>query len=276
MKQFFTNRIKPLIHVHYLTNIALASSYFLLKNIPHLCEYVFDSCLLEWRELEILMLLVISIAVKTRRAATWLQLVSTVCTFSKAANVILYWREGPIQVFLFCLSWFLHFVFLPQPVYKGPEKVQYFRSTNLEHEIKRDERITWLVCFYAPWSPPCKDFTPVFAELSNKFGGLNNLKFAKFDANLYPDIANKFDISTSSLSRQLPTVILFEKGVETKRRPFIDSKGKVFNYIMSYENIVKDFNLNKIYFECKNNPIVVKGVNAIDPKENGKINKKDN
>lgn len=261
MKQIFKNRIKPLIDVHYLTNIALASSYFLLKNIPHLCEFFFDSCLLEWREVEILMLLVISVAVKTRRASTWLQLVSTICTFSKAANVILYWREGPIQVFFYCLLWFLHFVFLPQPAYKGPEKVQYFRSTNLEHEIKRDERVTWLVCFYAPWSPPCKDFTPVFAEISNKFGGLNNFKFAKFDANLYPDIAKKFNISTSSLSKQLPTLVLFEKGIETKRRPFIDSNGKVFNYVMSYENIVKDFNLNKIFFECKNNPIIVRATN---------------
>ena len=247
----------------------------MLKNLPHVCDYLFESCILEWREIEILMLLVISVAVKTRRAATWLQLISTICTFSKAANVILYWREGPAQVFIYCLLWFLHFVFLPQPVYKGPENVQYFRSTNLEHEIKRDDRVTWLVCFFAPWSPPCNDFSPVFAELSNKFGGLSNFKFAKFDVNLYPEVANKFNISNSSLSKQLPTVVLFEKGVETKRRPFVDSKGTVYKFVMSYDNIVKEFDLNKIYFECKNNPIVVKGINQGAKKDEEKTSGKD-
>lgn len=262
MDKIYKSRIKPLLNAHFLTNILLGASYFILKNIPYVCEYLFESCILEWREVEILMLLVIFIAVKTRKAATWLQLIGTMCTFSKAANLILYWREGPIHVFLFCLVWFLHFVFLPQPVYKGPENIQYLRSTNLEHEIKRDDRVTWLVCFYASWSPPCNDFAPVFAEISNKFSGLNNLKFAKFDCNLYPEIAKKFNISTSSLSKQLPTVALFQKGVETKRRPFIDSKGNVFKFVMSYENVVKEFDLNKIYYECKNNQIVVKPIES--------------
>lgn len=278
MERIFKNRIKPLVNLHHITNIVLASNYFILKNVPVLCEYLFESCILEWREVEILMLLVICVAVKSRKAATWLQLVSTVCTFSKAANVILFWREGPIHVFLFCLTCFLHFVFLPQPVYKGPENIQYLRSSNLDHEIKRDDRVTWLVCFYAPWSPPSNDFAPVFAEISNKFGGLNNLKFAKFDCNLYPDIAKKHNISTSSLSKQFPTLILFEKGVETKRRPFVDSKASVYKFVFSYENVVKEFDLNKVYYECKNNQIVVKpvgkqGVEAANAKPSDKDKK---
>lgn len=252
------SKLRTLSHPHYLTNIFLASNFFLLKNTPGLCDVVFESCILEWREMEILMLLVIFIAVKTRKAATWLQFVNTMCTFAKAANIILYWREGPLYVVVFSLVWFLHFVFLPQPVYKGPQNIQYFRSTHLEHEVKRDERVTWVICFYATWSPPCNDFAPVFAEISNKFGGLNNLKFGKFDCNMYPDIAAKYNISTSPLSKQLPTVILYQKGVEVKRRPFIDSTGRVFNFIFSLDNVVKEFDLNKVYFECKNNPIEVK------------------
>lgn len=76
--------LKEVAQAHYLTNILLASSYFVLKNVPHVCDAVFESCLLEWREVEILMLLVIALAIKTRKAATWLQFVSTMCTFSKA------------------------------------------------------------------------------------------------------------------------------------------------------------------------------------------------
>ena len=134
------------------------------------------------------------------------------------------------------------------------------RGGHLETEIRRDDRITWVVCFFATWSPPCADFTPVFAEISNKFGGLNNLKFSKFDCNLYPDVARKFNVSTSPLSKQLPTVVMYQKGVETKRRPFVDSKNSVYKFIFSYENVVKEFDLNKIYYECKENQIVVKPV----------------
>lgn len=135
----------------------------------------------------------------------------------------------------------------------------YLRGCHLSNEIKRDERVTWLVCFYATWSPPSNDFAPVFAKLSNQFGGLNNLKFAKFDCNHFPDIAQKtFNVSTSSLGKQLPTLILFENGQETKRRPFMDSKGTVFPFIFSFDNVVKEFDLNKVYYECKSRQIIVK------------------
>lgn len=147
------DKLKQVLNLHYMLNIVLACSYFILKNVPFVCENIFESCLLEWREVEILMLLVIALAIKTRKASTWLQYISTICTFSKVANIILYWREGPIHVFMFSLFWFLHFVFFPQPAYKGPENVVYLRGCHLDNEIKRDERVTWLVCFYASWSP---------------------------------------------------------------------------------------------------------------------------
>ncbi len=180
--------LKQLLNAHYITNFFLAGNYFILKNIPYACDYLFDSCILEWREMEILMLLCVFVAVKTRKAATWLVFINTMCTFSKASNIVLYWREGPMHVFLFSLAWFLHFVFLPQPAYKGPQNIQYLRGGHLDSEIQSDPRVTWLVCFMTTWSPPCADFAPVFAEISNKFGGLNNLKFAKFDCNLYPGL----------------------------------------------------------------------------------------
>jgi thiol-disulfide isomerase/thioredoxin len=255
-------KAKSLLHAHFLVNFVLAGSYFLLKNLPFgACEHFFDACLLEWREIEIVMMLLVFIAVKTRKSTTYIQFIDTVCTFSKAANIILYWRESPGHTFVFALVWFLHFVFLPQPAYKGPENIQYLRGEHLRSALKKDERVTWLICFHVPWSPPCTNFTPIFAELSNKYAGLNNLKFGKFDCNLYPEIAAKHGIDTSALtSSQLPTVILFEKGVETKRRPFVDSKGSVYKFLMSHDNVVKDFDLNKVYYECKQSQIVVKAV----------------
>jgi len=258
----FTDNVKStcknLLHPHYLTNIILATSYFLLKNIPYVCDTVFEACILEWREYEILMLLLVFVGVKCRKAATLLQLISSMCTYSKAANIILYWREGPVYVLIYSLAWFLHFVFLPQPIYKGPEKIQYYRGMHLINDIKSDARITWLVCFYAPWSPPCIDLASVFAELSNKYGDLKNFRFAKIDINQFQEVGKYYGISTSSMSKQLPTLILFKDGAEVKRRPFADSKGTVYPFLFSLDNIIKEFDINSVYYECKKNPVVVK------------------
>ena len=266
------NFFKSLLSVYYITNLLLATNYFILKNIPFLCDVIFDSCALEWREWEIFILLLICISVKGRKRTSALSYVNTICTFGKATNVILYWREGTIYTFLFILVWFLHFVFIPQPVYKGPEQIKYYRGTNLDLEIKSDERLTWLVCYYASWSPPSIDFAPIFAELSNKYGDLKNFRFAKLDVNTYQDIGRKHNIDTSSLSRQLPTVVLYKKGVEIKRRPFIDSKGTVFPFIFSIDNVIKEFDLNSVYYECKSNPIVVKPIKEQQTVEEKKTN----
>jgi hypothetical protein len=112
-------QLKSLLNVHYVTNFVLASNFFILKFIPVVCEYIFETCQIEWREIEILMLLMVFVAVKCRKATTFLQFVNTVCMFAKCAHIILYWREGPLHVIFFCIAWLLHFIFLPQPAYKG-------------------------------------------------------------------------------------------------------------------------------------------------------------
>ena len=77
-----------------------------------------------------------------------------------------------LSMVVFCdrqsISIAVHIVFLPEPVYKGPEYVTFFRGPNLEQELERDKRITWLIEFYTPWAPTCVTFSTVFAELSAK------------------------------------------------------------------------------------------------------------
>lgn len=59
------------------------------------------------------------------------------------------------------------------------------------------------------------------------------LKFGKIDVSRYPDVAQKFNINDSALSRQLPTVIMFKNGEETFRRPIFDSKGKTYKFFFT-------------------------------------------
>jgi thioredoxin-like negative regulator of GroEL len=72
-------------------------------------------------------------------------------------------------------------------------------------------QVTWLVAFYAAWSPACINFAHIFSKLSHNYS-LPNLRFGKVDVGRFADIAAEYHINTSALSRQLPTVIMFQVG----------------------------------------------------------------
>ena len=63
-------------------------------------------------------------------------------------------------------------------------------------------------------------------------------------------MAEKHHINTSPLTRQLPTVILFQDGKETGRVPAILS-GQVQKFTFKEEDIVNTFDLNSMYAELK-------------------------
>ena len=167
----------------------------------------------------------------------------------------------------------MQLLLLPEPTYSGPESICYFKGSDLEEEISRDKRVIWIVELYTVWSPPCIDFSHVYSEISNKYS-LNNLKFAKVDLSRSPDTATKYKINTSTLSKQLPTLILFQNGKESMRRPLVNNQGKLVKFALTYvsftislqftfssllgifqDNVVSEFDLNNIYEECKKNPI---------------------
>merc|ERR1719339_699758 len=108
----------------------------------------------------------------------------------------------------------------------------------------RDTKVVWIVTFYAAWSPACINFTHVFSKLSADYS-LPNLKFGKVDVGRYPEQAEQYHINTSALSRQLPTMIMFQEGKELGRVPA--------------------FVMNNLYQKCKEDkkfvPSEVKEVN---------------
>lgn len=140
---------------------------------------------------------------------------------------------------------------LPEPTYSGPDNVIYFRGLNgLDEELTKNPNRVWLIAFYTVWNPACVNFAPIFAQLSNEYD-LGNLKFGKIDIGRYPDAGKKYQVSDSSMSKQLPTLILFKEGKEYVRRPIADTKGKLIRFLFSYENIIAAFDLKNLYADCK-------------------------
>ncbi|CAF1178449.1 unnamed protein product [Rotaria magnacalcarata] len=246
------SNLRILIHPHYSINIILSVCYLLLKQlIPvSLSAYIFLNDAITAQDTQVLLLLATIITIRGRKALTWLHYIDNVCKYSKMANCLLFYREDSYVLLIFygivCL---LHFLFFPPPEPLGKTNIFHYRANNLDNEIRADPRLIWFVCFYAPWSPPCQNFSSVFVDLSTRFGDLKTFKFVKFDVNRYPTEATKFKIDTSTFSKQLPSVVLFQDGKEVKRRPQIDIKGRVLDSqrLLTADYLIDEFGLAEIY-----------------------------
>ncbi|KAL3312429.1 Thioredoxin- transmembrane protein 2 [Cichlidogyrus casuarinus] len=231
---------KILLHPFYLVNAFLASSFILTKFIPPVCRALYESCELEMREYELLVMLACFVTLKNKRHSNVQDYLSHFCIYNAA------------YAMSFAFFWLLQAWLVPKPVYSGPEKICYFRDSTFESEVlSGNSKTYWLITFYTAWSPACVKFASIFSELSNQYS-LNNLRFGKLDVTRYSEIANKLKIDISSWSNQLPTVILFCNGQEIERRPAINSKCKVIQkFYFNWESVVRAFDLNNLSEKLK-------------------------
>ncbi|KAH8355074.1 hypothetical protein KR093_004991 [Drosophila rubida] len=247
--------LRTLAKPYYWVNILLAISYLLAKKTNVICTRIFQQsdqdevCDMDSREVEILFFLVIVVMIRSRKtgSVTMINYLSSSFLYTKVANMIL-WSYADFRYGLgFLLICVLVGMLLPEPSYRGPEHITYFRNAQVfDEELARDKRASWLICFYTVWNPSCVNFAPIFAELSAEYN-TEGLRFGKIDIGRFPDVAQKYRISDSSFSRQLPTVILFQQGKEVDRRPCVDNKGKLQKFFFSGDNIRATFGLNQLY-----------------------------
>ena len=73
-----------------------------------------------------------------------------------------------------------------------------------------------LVDFWAEWCGPCKLIAPILEEIATEQAG--SIRIAKVNVDEAPDLARRFEVMS------IPTLILFDGGVPTKR--IVGAKGK--------------------------------------------------
>lgn len=69
----------------------------------------------------------------------------------------------------------------------------------------------WFVEFYVDWAITCHHAREIWAEYSLRYA-TRQLRFASVNLEKLKDLSARYNINTSGLSRQLPTVIMFEDG----------------------------------------------------------------
>ncbi|KAM4031755.1 thioredoxin-related transmembrane protein 2 [Anomaloglossus baeobatrachus] len=241
---------------YYLLSALLSASFLLIRKVPPVCTALpsqredGNPCDFDWREVEILMFLSAIVMMKNRRSITIEQHIGNIFMFSKVANTILFFRLDIRMGLLYVTLCLVFLMTCKPPLYLGPEHIKYFSDKTIEEEMQADRRVSWIVEYFANWSSECQSFAPIYAELSLKYN-CAGLKFGKVDIGRYPDVSTRYNVSPSPLSKQLPTIILFQGGKEILRRPQVDKKGRAVSWSFSQENVIREFNLNELYQKSK-------------------------
>ncbi|XP_071479413.1 thioredoxin-related transmembrane protein 2-like [Diadema antillarum] len=240
---------------YHISNLILSISFLFVRLVKPFCTIFPENeeskeCQLSWNESNILLFLACTIAVKNRKKPPLKELLTKVFLFCKVANTLLFGLTDPRLSILFVAVAVGCMVVFPEPAYVGPQNIVYFKGDSLEEELKANPRTTWVVEFMATWSASCHTFAPTFAKLSMEYSH-NHLKFGKFDVGRYPEIAEIFQVDSSSISKQLPTIVLFQGGKEIMRKPGRNSSGQTVKYQFTKENVVRDFNLDSLYQSTK-------------------------
>ncbi|NWV38100.1 TMX2 protein, partial [Grantiella picta] len=267
---------------YYPLSALLAAAFLIVRKVPPLCRGLpsqredGNPCDFDWREVEILMFLSAIVMMKNRRSITVEQHIGNIFMFSKVANAILFFRLDIRMGLLYLTLCIVFLMTCKPPLYMGPEYIKYFSDKTIDvcisptlgvsgslcpppplkpvllwqEELEKDKRVTWIVEFFANWSSECQSFAPIFADLSLKYN-CSGLQFGKVDVGRYTDVSTRYKVSTSPLTKQLPTLILFQGGTEIMRRPQIDKKGRAVSWTFSEENVIREFNLNELYQKSK-------------------------
>lgn len=83
--------------------------------------------------------------------------------------------------------------------------------------VIRESDIPVVVDFYADWCGPCHMLAPHLDQIASE--GVGSLLVVKLDSDRAPDLSQRFSI------RGLPTVLLFQDGVEAGRVVGMDPAG---------------------------------------------------
>lgn len=94
----------------------------------------------------------------------------------------------------------------------------HLENENFDELIKNKT----IVDFYATWCGPCRMLEGVFEEVSNEIKDVN---FVKVDIDKHEELCKKYKVMS------VPTLILFENGVEVKKSIGFIPKEKLKDFI---------------------------------------------
>jgi thiol-disulfide isomerase/thioredoxin len=266
----YSRFLKP----YYIINLLLVfaypiSRYFYTK--AHLRAVMKEDMFGYTKEDGILLTLAVITIIKWRKSCTIDHFFAEVFWLAKIAEISLYFFVDFAVCLYYVLACTMLYLFFRTPKYDGPNKMvriksqehfeelvlskkpsmsdsryQEARDKNRNDNKDMSEMNMWLVLFFADWAETCVFTKPIWAEYSIKYS-TKKMRFAEVDVANQKELADEYTINTSVMSRQLPTLIMFEDGKEVLRFPPIDDKTGKVGKVLKYDKIevAKFFELDK-------------------------------
>lgn len=102
-------------------------------------------------------------------------------------------------------------------------EIIHVNQTNFDGEVI-NSKLPVLVDFYATWCGPCKQITPILAELAKEKTGV---KIVKVDVDENPELATQYGV------RGIPTLIIIKNGEVVKTMVGFKNKEALLDAITS-------------------------------------------
>lgn len=110
-------------------------------------------------------------------------------------------------------------------------------AQNFEETIEKNDIV--IVDFWAEWCGPCKSFSPIYEEVSEKY---KDIVFGKIDTEAEQELGGHFQI------RSIPTLMIFREQVVLFSQPGMMNAEQLEEVIGK----VKDIDMKKVHEEIAN------------------------
>ena len=101
--------------------------------------------------------------------------------------------------------------------------VENFKNEMEIYSKEKSYSIPIVIDFFASWCAPCKMLSPILDSVMEQYEGL--VRFVKIDIDLYPDIAEKYEIMS------VPTLLFFGKNGLVRRETGFKSEAAIVEII---------------------------------------------
>merc|ERR1712038_369426 len=187
------------------------------------------------------MILLIFISIKNRNSISWEQSTRRALMYSKMVCTYLFFRMYVPAGLIYLVVMGLRIKFFNEDTAKYnkfTEHIVHFTDSTLEETLKADHKVVWVIEAFANWSNDCTEVAPVFSDLAFDYGH-EFVRFGKIDVGKYDKWSKDNKINNGMMSKQLPSILVYEGGKISNRRPEVRN-GKLVKFSMSYENLEKE------------------------------------
>ena len=174
------------VHPYYVANTALVLSWFVFRKVykTDVLQSTFFGTFVSG-EVALFISMTLYLYKKFKRCNTWDSFVAKTFVFYQSlVAFMLFYVSWPVMVWygLACLAAFFLFR-LPA----GGESANIVELDDISFEVniaskaKQRDDVAWVVFFTANWHNECTFFSYVFADLADKFGRTDKIKFGRLD-----------------------------------------------------------------------------------------------